>query len=198
LEYTCLAISFLGMLVRVLTIGYAPAKTSGRNTSSQLAVQLNTTGVYSIVRHPLYLGNYLIGLGIMLLLWVWWLPVIYTLLFWLYYERIMFAEEAFLNQQFGEAFRKWASVTPAFWPNFSLWRPADLPFSLRNAIGREYTSFFVVVIGHTGIEFFEYITLYHRLGWKPFWIAFATSGTVIYIVLRELKRRTTVFDVPGR
>ena len=123
-EYACMAISFFGMFVRILTVGCAPAKTSGRNTSSQLAAQLNTTGIYSIVRHPLYVGNYLIGLGIVSVLWVWWLPVIYTLLFWLYYERIMFAEEAFLEKQFGETFRKWASVTPAFWPNFSLWRHA--------------------------------------------------------------------------
>ena len=32
--------------------------TSGRNTHDQVADSLNTSGIYSIVRHPLYVGNF--------------------------------------------------------------------------------------------------------------------------------------------
>src|SRR6476646_11335574 len=98
-DYFCLGGSFLGLFVRVVTIGYVPERTSGRNTRTQIADQINTTGMYSIVRHPLYLGNFLIGFGVSLVQVVWWLPVIYALAFWLYYERIMFAEESFLSQK---------------------------------------------------------------------------------------------------
>ncbi|MEX2317175.1 MAG: methyltransferase [Pirellulales bacterium] len=197
-EFVCLAISFFGLLVRMLTHGHTPARTSGRNTSRQVARQLNTAGMYSVVRHPLYLGNFLIGLGILLLLWVWWLPVIYTLAFWVYYERIMFAEEAFLEEKFGKEFTDWSAVTPAFWPKLSRWRQPELGFSWRKVLGREYTGLIVVVLGHTGIEFFEHIMVHHRLGWKPFWIVFSIGGTIAYLVLRELKRKTTLLDVPGR
>ena len=107
----CIVISFVGLAIRALVIGYVPEQTSGRNTRHQFAATLNTTGMYSIVRHPLYLGNYLIGLGISLVLW-WWMPVIYTLTFWMYYERIMFAEEAYLRQN-GRTFENWARGTPA-------------------------------------------------------------------------------------
>jgi protein-S-isoprenylcysteine O-methyltransferase Ste14 len=197
-EFVCLAISFFGLLVRMLTHGHTPARTSGRNTKRQVARELNTAGMYSVVRHPLYLGNYLIGLGIVLLLWVWWLPVIYTLAFWVYYERIMFAEEAFLQEKFGREFTDWSAVTPAFLPKLSLWRRPALGFSWRKVLGREYTGLIVVVLGHTGMEFFEHIVMYHRLGWKPFWIAFSISGTVVYLALREIKRKTTLLNVPGR
>ena len=64
--YLYLAITFstLGLLVRFYTIGTTPEGTSGRNTNEQIASVLNSTGMYSMLRHPLYLGNYLIWLGI--------------------------------------------------------------------------------------------------------------------------------------
>lgn len=46
------------------TIGQVPKGTSGRNTSQQVADTLSTDGVYSVVRHPLYLGNFLMCMGV--------------------------------------------------------------------------------------------------------------------------------------
>jgi protein-S-isoprenylcysteine O-methyltransferase Ste14 len=91
--WTCLGISFFGQLIRVVTIGYTPKGTSGRNTKEgQVAEVLNHTGIYSIVRHPLYLGNFFMWLGIIMYVGNWWFTLTSCLLFWLYYERIMFAE----------------------------------------------------------------------------------------------------------
>jgi protein-S-isoprenylcysteine O-methyltransferase Ste14 len=197
-SYLCLAVSLLGLVVRVVTVGHTPARTSGRNAKRQIADELNTTGMYSIVRHPLYLGNYLIGLGISFVLLVWWLPLIYSLLFWLYYERIMFAEEAFLRQQFGQRYQQWAGTTPAFVPRVGRWRRADLPFSFRNVLRREYTGLMVVILGHSGIELTEHLIMDRRVVWEVFWTVLLFSGIAIYFVLRLLKRRTTLLDVPGR
>ena len=61
-----ISISVLGFLIRFYTIGTTPEGTSGRNRKEQIAKVLNTTGIYSIVRHPLYLGNYLIWVGLAL------------------------------------------------------------------------------------------------------------------------------------
>src|SRR5919206_4624496 len=59
-ELLCLLISLSGLGIRVLVVGHTPAGTSGRNTrDGQVASQLNTTGMYSVVRHPLYAGNFL-------------------------------------------------------------------------------------------------------------------------------------------
>lgn len=50
--------------------------------------------MYSIVRNPLYFGNLLIAIGLALLPGVWWLLLIVGLAFFIYYERIIAAEEA--------------------------------------------------------------------------------------------------------
>ena len=112
----CFGISVFGLGIRCATVAFTPAGTSGRNTKQQTAKHLNTAGMYSLVRHPLYLGNFFIGLGITLAPLVWWLPVTYCLLFCAYYERIMFAEEAYLRRRFGREFDDWAANTPTFFP----------------------------------------------------------------------------------
>jgi len=62
-EISCLLVSLFGLAIRVYTIGHTPSKTSGRNIKEQVAESLNTTGIYSVVRHPLYLGNFFMWLG---------------------------------------------------------------------------------------------------------------------------------------
>lgn len=197
-EQLCLGVSFAGLAVRVLAVGHAPVGTSGRNTKTQQASSLNTTGMYSVVRHPLYLGNYLIALGAVLVPFQWWLPALFSLAFWLYYERIMLAEEGFLRQQFGQAFVDWAQVTPAFIPRWSQWRTAAEPFSWRSVLGREYTGFALVALLHCGIEEAEHRIIEHRWIIETYWTSLLAFGVGAYVVLRILKRRTTLLFVPGR
>src|SRR5262245_43751615 len=75
-ELLCLGLSLFGLAIRIYTIGHVPRKTSGRNTQKQVAEQLNTTGIYSLVRHPLYLGNFWIWIGISLYTRHWWLTLL--------------------------------------------------------------------------------------------------------------------------
>ena len=42
----CLAVSMLGLIIRILVIGFTPKGTSGRNTSKQVANSINTKGIY--------------------------------------------------------------------------------------------------------------------------------------------------------
>ena len=91
-----MAISFLGLAVRVYTIGCVPEGTSGRNVKEQRADELNTSGIYSIVRNPLYLGNFFICFGLVAYpAPSFYMILSYVLLFLLYHERIIFAEEEF-------------------------------------------------------------------------------------------------------
>lgn len=103
-EMFCLFISLIGLAIRIDIVGYTPKNTSGRNTSEQIADTLNTTGMYSIVRHPLYIGNFLMWLGVSMLAGNFWFIIAFCLLYWVYYERIMFAEEQFLRKKFGQQY----------------------------------------------------------------------------------------------
>jgi protein-S-isoprenylcysteine O-methyltransferase Ste14 len=107
----------LGHLIRALTVGHRSMHTSGRNRSHQVAEVLNTKGMYSIVRHPLYLANILIWVGWTTLLSISWLIVAATIVFVVYYLFIMYAEEQFLRRKFGEEYERWHRRTPRLIPN---------------------------------------------------------------------------------
>jgi hypothetical protein len=191
-------VGLLGLFSRILVVGHTPQNTSGRNTREQIADVLNTTGWYSVVRHPLYLGNYLMGLGISLFPFVWWMPVIYTLSFALYYERIMIAEEDFLRGKFGEDFEKWSDVTPGFFPAFSKWDSPSLEFSFKNILRREYSSLFALVLCFTILDFIGNYLVVQRFYVVQIWIDLFWITLVAYLILRTLKRYTKILDVEGR
>lgn len=197
-EFICLMISVLGLLTRCLVAGFVPGGTSGRNTKDQCAESLNTRGIYSLVRHPLYLGNYLIGLGVTLISINWWMPTIYTLGFWLYYERIMAAEEKFLAGKFGDAFTKWANSTPAFFPRSFRWQAPELEFSLRTMLRREYTGPALVVLLHAGYEQIEHAVTEQVFIFEINWFLLLMTSLVAYFTLRWLKKHTSLLLVEGR
>jgi protein-S-isoprenylcysteine O-methyltransferase Ste14 len=197
-EILCLAMALLGLFVRVLTVGYVPAGTSGRNTLKQVASTVNNTGMYSVVRHPIYLGNFLIWFGVSLLPRCWWFTLLTVLIFWLYYERIMFAEEGFLFEQFGEQYREWAARTPAFIPKFGNWVRPNLPFSLKSAISREYSTLFTIIVLFT---FFNVIIAWFCRGIPVpdrFTVTLFIIGLLVYGSIRFLKKRTDLLRTEGR
>lgn len=198
IEITGLFLSFLGLGVRIIVVGYKPRRTSGGNTTDQVADQLNTTGMYSIVRHPLYLGNFIIWFGITLLFESWQTTALVSLIFFLYYERIAFAEEKFLRNRFGKRYVTWADKTPAFMPRFRNWQSPELPFSLKKVIGKEYAGFFAIIVAFTAIEFLDDILTDQRLSIDSEWKVIFCIGLVIYISLRFLKRCTKLLDTPDR
>lgn len=197
-EYVCFTVCFLGLVIRIFTIGHTPKGTSGRNTKTQRAEELNTKGMYSMVRHPLYLGNFFMGLGISIYPLLWWLVVIYVLAFWLYYERIMFAEEAFLTKKYGEKYLKWADVTPAFIPNLRTYEKPGLPFSFKNVLKREYNGFFAVIV----VLFLFKMTTDFVAGYKLVinlhWAINLSVGFSVWVILRFLRKNTKVLNVEGR
>ena len=79
--------------------------------------QLACTGLYARVRHPQYVGFIVIMFGF-LLQW----PTLLTLAMFpvltLMYVRLALAEERQAGAEFGDDYRRWASVTPRFVPRF--------------------------------------------------------------------------------
>lgn len=63
-----LLVSLVGLAVRVRTAGHTPYRTSDRRTAEgQVADEPNTTGIYSVMRNPLYVGDLFKWPGIALL-----------------------------------------------------------------------------------------------------------------------------------
>jgi len=197
-EGFCLTVGLFGVVIRCLVIGYAPVGTSGRNTKSQIADTLNTKGMYSLVRNPLYLGNFFIWAVPILFLCTWWLPVICLLAFILYYERIIVTEEAFLSQKFGDDYVQWTSRTPAFFPKHFRWQQPDLPFSWKHVVRREYHGLFGLIAVMTVLEFVSDFFVHRTIVIDSVWVAIFTVGAIFYLVVRFLVKYTGILHVEGR
>lgn len=199
LLWVAIIISIKGFIIRAISIGTTPKGTSGRNTKEgQVAESLNTTGIYSMVRHPLYLGNYLMWIGIVLYTFNFEFVIIVSLAFWLYYERIMFAEERFLERKFGDSYMDWANRTPAFIPCIKKYKKNVVPFSFVSVLRREYSGVLATVVGFVFIDnlrryffdgSFELITPWHYA---------LVASIILVIILRSLKHYTNILSEEGR
>jgi protein-S-isoprenylcysteine O-methyltransferase Ste14 len=194
----CASISFLGQIIRALTIGYVPKGTSGRNTSEgQVALTLNTQGMYGYVRHPLYLGNYFMWLGIVLFTGSWEFAVCVTVAFWIYYTLISMTEERYLRGQFGDVYIKWSEGIPAFFPRSVKWLSPGVFFSLRNVLKREYNGAYAMIVSFIALDgvhnFREGV-----IGLSEHMQYALSAASVCFLVLRMLKKRTSLLDVEGR
>lgn len=196
-EIICMLVSFSGVGLRFFTIGYTPKGTSGTNTRNQIAEILNTAGMYSIVRHPLYLGNFIIWFGLSAFFHLWWFSLIVILIFWLYYERIIFSEEEFLLEKFGNYYSEWAEKTPAFIPDIRKWRSSGMAFSFRKAVKNEYKSLFAVIVSFTVLEIIGDIFVEQRFEIDRMWLLILVIGLIIYTIVRFLKKRTKLLEIKG-
>jgi protein-S-isoprenylcysteine O-methyltransferase Ste14 len=194
----CLAVALLGQAVRFFTVGFVPRGTSGRNTRGQVADTLNTTGMYAVVRNPIYLGNFIIWFGLSLFMKSVWFTTIITLFFTIFYERIIFREETFLRDKFGDVFSQWAHATPAIIPRFKNWQPPSLPFSWKSAIVREYGTFFAIIATFTGIELLAGIFTEGKLTLEAIWIKLFLGSAIFYLTVRYLKKKTRVLATDNR
>jgi protein-S-isoprenylcysteine O-methyltransferase Ste14 len=194
----CVIISLAGQAIRAFTIGYTPKATSGRNTKQQVADVLNTKGIYSTLRHPLYLGNFFMWIGIVVYVGNVWFIISCILLFWLYYERIMFAEEFFLRNKFKEEYIKWAEKTPLFLPRFKHYKKTDFAFSMRNVLKREYSGFFAIFISFSYINFIKNYFEKKIIYLDTFWQISLGFSLIVYITLRILRKNTNILNVEGR
>ena len=122
----------------------------------------------------------------------------YTLSFYLYYERIMVAEEEFLRNRFGSDFERWSEKTPAFIPRLKGFQKPRLSFCLRTVLKREYPGFLAILLLFALLDAVINFTDGRVLYVHPLWLSLLPGGAVVYLVLRTLKRRTRILHVPGR
>ena len=194
-KLACLAIALIGLMIRVITLGYAQPGSSGRNTRAQIADHLNTLGPYSVCRHPLYLGNIVIAAGVLLFTKSLLLAVAGTLAYVLFYERITAAEERFLTGKFGDEFHRWDERVPWLLPKLSQWQRPNYAFDFRPGIKGEFYGLFAIAAMMFALDTMDRWLIEQRFVLETFWFYFVISAAILFVGLRHLRKHTKILEV---
>lgn len=196
-ESAALLLVIFGHLIRGFTAGHRSMQTSGRNRSHQVAEVLNTTGIYSLVRHPLYLANILIWVGWTTLLSITWLIVAASIVFVVYYLFIMYAEEQFLRRKFGQHYEDWHKRTPRLIPNPFLYSSSPNDFSWKIVFKNEYpgwtASLTIALCIYSLLVNRVYPISKHTQQFLEGWLILGGGIAIFGLTFRYLKHRTKVF-----
>lgn len=93
---------------------------SARGAKSEYSLQgerLIKIGPYSLARNPMYLGIFLIGTGVVILLFRWWTIAIFLLVFVVRYLLLILKEEKKLLALFSDEYRDYCKKTPRLFPS---------------------------------------------------------------------------------
>lgn len=111
-----LTVILLGQYLRISARGYKSEHLARENA-------LVATGPYALVRNPMYLASFLIGLGLVTMLFRWWMPAVYLGFFALWYYPQIHTESQWLREKFGQSYIDYCKTTPCFFPRpGALWR----------------------------------------------------------------------------
>lgn len=149
-----LAIS--GLAVRGIVIGYIYIKRGGLN-KKVYADDLVTTGMFSLCRNPLYVGNMLIYAGEFLMFGNLACFLIGVLSFWFIYECIIAAEEKFLRNKFGDAYDAYCKDVPRWVPLIHRFAEAKkgMKFDFKKVFQKDYSTMLSTIVVLAAIEFWR-------------------------------------------
>lgn len=186
------ALAFAGLSLRGAVIGFSYIKRGGLN-KKVYAENLVTDGFFAVCRNPLYVGNFMIYIGLLLKHGDPLVLVLGTAFFMFVYTAIVAAEEFFLRHEFGEAYREYCRDVPRWRMKWARLKGATegMKFNLKKALVKDYGTIINVVVTMTILELLEQ-TSAQEATQSPNWVMFASIiGVVVAVglVIRIAKRR---------
>ena len=149
------------------------------------------------MRHPLYLANFVIFFGFLLVTGNLWIVLAGSLVFYMYYERIALAEEEFLLERFGARYLAWANVTPLL-PRLRSWRAPELPFCWRSAVRREYRTLCSTLLAFALLDEVEDAVTHGRIGLEPPLVLLVAFAGLAFLLIRLARQHTRWLHAPER
>ena len=184
-----LAVSFLGEFIRVLAVGFAYTGTSGRENYLR-ADDLNHTGIYSIVRNPLYIGNVLMFSGLLIVFANWWALLFFNIFLITQYYFIILSEENYLQQKYGDSFNDYCSFINRVIPKCKYYQKPALPFDGRKVFFKENDSVFNMLMVFVIILAFREKSIVNAVPHSTHLIIAAVALITVYIIIKVVKKTT--------
>jgi len=186
IEILGFSLILLGQIIRVSARGYK----AEHSHESQALIQ---GGPYQVVRNPMYLGIFLIGLGVVLAVFKLWVAVIFLAFFVVRYILLMYREENKLRLAFPGLYREYCKKVPRILPKLSSITDMDISEYLPIKISwfkKEIVSISALLFVTLLVESWEDIsregiTVYLR---QSIWLFFTFILFIIFVIL--LSKRT--------
>lgn len=193
------AVAMCGQALRFYTLGLVSDGTSGQGNKIE-ASTLNTRGPYAYVRNPLYVGNFLIVLGLLLVAHSLFVYVIALVFFFGSYFFIIRAEENFLRGKFGAEYDEFLRKVPRWVPRLSRAYEGKLKdrFDTVRAIKKEHNPFAAWASGVVALQLWEF---YARgtLTREATWLLAGLQLVIIAVfVLSKAHKRGYIFTATAK
>ena len=111
------ALDFLGFIVLLAGIILRMSARGHKKAHSQKSEKLVTSGPYTLVRNPMYLGSFLMGAGFILIVWPWWSLPLFAILFYARFTRQIIKEEAHLLKIGGDKYTRYCKRVQRIFPS---------------------------------------------------------------------------------
>jgi protein-S-isoprenylcysteine O-methyltransferase Ste14 len=187
-----------GQAFRFAVVGLEYIKRGGLNKRIY-AAKLVTGGLFAASRNPLYLGNVIILIGLMVIHNSPWVYGLCGGFFLLTYWALVLAEERYLRGQFGADYDAYCARVPRWLPKLAALPEAlrGMRFNWRRAIAKEYSSCIAWVVSALIIDAYELVRVQGVTGnWSDLielGIAFVVA-LVALAGIRMLKKRSVLRD----
>jgi len=152
---------------------------------------LAVSGPYSFVRNPLYWGNFILGLGTVLICNAIWAYFIFVIGFSIVYIGTIKAEENELENIFGVPYLNYRAHVPSFLPRLKPWKPpiSDC-FQWRRVLKHhEYITALGVTILIFGLYCYKKIVSEHDFDIKLEWAVFGVIICALALILERIFRK---------
>lgn len=170
-----------GMLIRLWSNGYAIKNN-----------KLTTSGPYAFVRNPLYLGTFLIAIGMAVILKTGWVGALFLLAMTVMYIRTIREEQGMLLARYGDAYRNYMNKVPAMIPTLIPYSEGEKwPFNLQRLIdSKEHKPVFWIIVLLIFFRIKSRLLLEHKDMNEQAWILIGVAALLVLLdVLYEFNKK---------
>ncbi len=184
-------VALSGQAFRLAVIGYAYIKRGGKD-GKVYADDLVIRGFYAHTRNPMYVGNFLITVGLGFVYgspWIYWAVIPF---FAFVYLSIVTAEENYLRKKFGSQYETYEKNVNRFIPDFRGLAKTlkGFEYDWRRALRKDYGTIFGTLVGIVVINVWKLIYVFgfeSRQGEIVIWAVCLIPVILFYAVVRYLK-----------
>jgi hypothetical protein len=150
---------------------------------------LNTTGIYSIVRNPLYIGNFFMFTGLVVVYANIFAVMVFAVFALLQYYFIILSEEDFLKKEYGRDYETYCDRVRRIIPTFKDYKKNQNPFNLKKVFFKENDSVFNMLVLYILVLLYKEKVFTGSIGRSFVYIIPGVILMAAYIIVKIIKRR---------